>query len=161
MSVACFLGIELLFLAAAHVFGGPPWTLLGMLAFVAQVVVDFRVRPLVVLVPSLVWLAGFHTTGNRELFFPYAMYLATYVALLLADRTAWLGCLGGGFMVAAFLVIRVLQAATAAVLVVELVVAAAILAIALAAHIWGLKSRGATAAIIAFASLAAYASLAL
>ena len=161
MSVACFLGIELVFLAAAHVYGGPPWTLLGMLAFVAQIAADFRVGPLAALVPALAWLAGFHVTGNRELFFPYAMYLATHVALLLADRAPWLGCLGGGVMVAVFLAIRVLQAATARVLAVEFAVAAAILAVALAAHAWGWKGRGAAAVLVVLASLAACASLVL
>ena len=42
MSVACFLGIELLFLAATHLYGGPPWTLLGMIAFFAQIAAGLR-----------------------------------------------------------------------------------------------------------------------
>lgn len=161
MSVACFLGIELLFLAATHLYGGPPWTLLGMIAFFAQIAAGFRLRQLVLLVPSLAWLALFHDTGNRELFFPFAMYLATHVALILAARDRWQGCLGGGIVIGAFMMIRVFQAASTKVLAVELVVATAILAIAISAHALAEKRPASAAAITVAASLAAYASLAL
>ena len=161
MSGACFLGIELLFLAATHLYGGPPWTLLGMVAFFAQIAVDFRLRPLALLVPSLAWLALFHATGNRELFFPIAMYLATYVDLLLAARNPGLGYLGGGTLVAAYMVIRVLQAASAKVLAVELVVAVSILALALVAHALIGRRPASDAVIVVLSSVAAFASLAL
>lgn len=162
-ATACFLGVELLLLAAAHLYGGPPWTLLMMLAMLAQVAAGVRLAPLALLVPSLAWLVTFRATGNRELFFPFAMHLATFVALLGSDdaggqdrrddgdgaepppdrhpprRSAALlpgmvrGPLGGGGMAAAFLAIRAVQNATARVLAVESVVAMVILAVASAA----------------------------
>lgn len=161
MTTVRFLGVELLFLAATHVYGGPPWTLLGVLAFFAQGVADPRGTSLAMLLPSLVWLALFRAGGNRELFFPYAMYLATHVALLLAARRPLAGWLGGGFMVTAFLLIRGMQAATARVLAVECVVAAAILAGALAARASGWSRPVHAAAIVAASSLAAWAALTL
>lgn len=187
-ATACFLGVELILLAAAHVYGGPPWTLLMMLAMLAQVAVGVRLAPLALLAPSLAWLVTFRATGNRELFFPFAMHLATFVALLGSDRaggqsshdtehapnrhprhrsSALLhGLLGGGGMVATFLAIRALQAASPRVLAVESVVALVILAVAtLAIATSGRMSPGprtaAAAAIVLLSSLAAYASLVL
>ena len=169
-----FIIVELLFLAVTHMFGGPPWTVIGAIAVVAQTLGGLRIESLALVVPSLAWLAFSHTTGNRELFFPYAMYLASCVALRdsqqATQRSAWLGPLGGVAIVAAFMVIRILQQATVRVLVVEFVIAAAILALVVAAGSW---SRGRVAhvapsatfawraAIIVAASLLAYASLAI
>jgi multisubunit Na+/H+ antiporter MnhF subunit len=98
-------------------------------------------------------------SGDRELFFPYTMYLASHVALGFSQRNVWLASLGGGGLVAAFMAIRVLQNATERVLAVELIVAVAILAFALVAHAWSRKQAVSDAAIVAGASLLAYASL--
>ena len=100
-------------------------------------------------------------TGNRELFFPYTMYLAAQVALLLADRKLWRGVLGGGCVVAAFLVIRTLQSATTRVLAVELVVAAAVLGVAVVASRACPRGIGPRSAIAGVASLLAFAGLAI
>lgn len=156
-----FLGVELLFLAVAHVYGGPPWTVLAVLAFVAEAYADPRGLRLPMLALGLAWLALFRVTGNRELFFPYAMYLASHVALLLASRRPWAGWLGGGIMAAAFLLIRGLQSATARVLAIECAVAAVILAVALAAHGSGCNRPVPTAALVVVSSVAAWAALAL
>jgi len=161
-----FIVVEVLFLAIAHVYGGPPWAIIGMVAFIAQIFTQtiggFRAESLLLVVPSLLWLGLFHATGNRELFFPYTMYLASGVTLRSAERSPWLGLCGGGVVVAAFMIIRILQNATSRVLAVELVIAVVILAFVLAALAWSRKHTLARdAAIVAVSSLLAYASLAL
>jgi hypothetical protein len=174
MSHLIFIIVELLFLAVAHIFGGPPWTVIGALAVVAQTLGGVRIESLALVVPSLAWLALSHATGNRELFFPYTMYLASCVALQdsqrAAQRAAWLGPLSGAAIVATFMVVRILQQATVRVLAVEFVVAAAILAIVVVAGSWSRRNvtHVATAsqfawraAIVAASSLLAYASLAI
>jgi hypothetical protein len=174
MSHLIFIIAELLFLAVTHIFGGPPWTVIGAIAIVAQTLGGARIESLALIVPGLAWLALSHATGNRELFFPYTMYLASCVALRDSQRTtqraAWLGPLGGAAIVAAFMVIRILQQATVRVLAVEFVVAAAIFALMVMAGSW---SRGRVAhvapaarfawqaALVATSSLLAYASLAI
>ena len=90
------------------------------------------------------------------------MYLASGVALRGTERSPWLGALGGGAVVTVFLMIRILQSATSRVLLVEFVIAAVILALALAARFWGrTHSIARDALITAVSSLLAYASLAL
>lgn len=161
LPMAGFIAVELAYLTAAHAWGGPPWTVVGMLAFVAPLVTGLRRASLVLLVPSLAWLVLFRVTGNRELFFPFAMYVAAFLAVSLTQRDARLGAAGGGFVVATFLVIRILQGATVPVLVVECVVAAAILAAVVAARATLRRQPVSDAAIVAGASLLAYAGLAL
>lgn len=161
LPASAFLAIEVAFLAATHVLGGPPWTVVGMLAFLAPMATGFRTASLLLLAPSLAWLALFHVTGNRELFFPFAMHVAAFLAVSLAARDPRLGAVGGGLVVAVFLAIRILQRATLQVLTVELVVAAAILAAVLAALVM-LRRRSATdMALVVAAALLAYAGLAL
>ena len=125
--VAFVIG-EVVFLAAAQVFGGPPWTLVGAVAFVALAFGGTRITTLALLASSLVWLALAKATGNRELFFPYAMHLASVVACRRSGSSALPGLPGACAVVAAFLAIRVAQQATLPVLAVEFAVAAAILA---------------------------------
>jgi hypothetical protein len=159
MSTLSFLAVEVLFLGMTHVLGGPPWTMIGMIAFIAQVFIGVRLEAVARLLPSLLWLVLFRVSGDRELFFPFAMYLASHVALGFSQRNIWLASLGGGGIVAAFMTIRVLQNATFRVLAVELVVAVAILAVALVAHAWSRKQAASDALIVAGASLLAYVSL--
>ncbi len=161
-----FILVEVLFLAIAHVFGGPPWTVVGMIAFVAlaftQTSSGFRGGALALVVPSLLWLALFRITGNRELFFPYTMFLATGVAVRAAERTPWLGILRGGAVVTAFMILRILQNATNRVLAVELVIAVAILALSLMMGSWNrTHAIVGNILIVTVSSLLAYASLAL
>jgi hypothetical protein len=171
MAYLIFIVVELLFLAVAHVFGGPPWTVIGALAVVLLALGGIRIESLALMVPSLAWLALSHATGNRELFFPYTMYLASCVALRdsqrATQRVTWLGPLGGAAIVATFMVIRILQQATLRVLAVEFVVAAAILALVVVARSWS-RRHGVHvnpfawhAAIVVASSLLAYASLAI
>jgi len=170
MPSVVFIIVELLFLAVAHCFGGPPWAVIGALAVVLLALGGVRIESLALMVPSLAWLGLSHATGNRELFFPYTMYLASCVALRNSQRASWLGPLGGAAIVATFMVIRILQQATVRVLVVEFVVAAAILALVVVAGSWSRRrvahvapptNFACRAAIIAASSLLAYASLAI
>ena len=174
MAHLIFIIVELLFLAVTLMFGGPPWTVIGAIAVVAQTLGGVRIESLALVVPSLAWLALSHATGNRELFFPYTMYLASCVALWnsqrATQRAAWLGPLGGAAIVAAFMVIRILQQATVRVLAVEFVVAAAILALVVVTGSWSRRRVAHVtpaahfawrAAIVAASSLLAYASLAI
>jgi len=163
MNAAGFIAVELLFLAAAHAYGGPAWVVIGVLAFCGQAVAGVRLASLAILVPALGWLALSRGTGNRELFFPYCIYLASHVAVALTPRVAgaeaprvagaeaprsflaaprsfraaisrsFRAAAGGGLVVATFLAVRVLQRAGPRVLAVESIVAVAILAVVLAA----------------------------
>ena len=170
MPSVVFIVVELIFLAVAHCFGGPPWAVIGALAVVLLALGGIRIESLALMVPSLAWLGLSHATGNRELFFPYTMYLASCVALRATERTPWLGPLGGAAIVALFMVIRILQQATLRVLVVEFVVAAAILALVVVAGSWSRRrlahvapptNFACRAVIVAASSLLAYASLAI
>jgi hypothetical protein len=156
-----FILAELAFLAATHFFGGPPWTVIGTVAFIAQVFIGFRTAPLAMLAPSLFWLAGFHATGNRELFFPFTMYLSSFVAVQLADRSMGLGACGGSMVVCVFMVIRTLQNATPRVLAFELLLASLILAGVLLAHRLAPKRPLWSAVIVVVSSFLAYACLSL
>jgi len=164
--VAPFIAVELAFLAAAHFLGGPPWVALGVLALVGQVAADFRLRPLLGLLPAAGWLVAHQLTGNRELFFPYAMALAAHLAGQFAGRfpSRFAGrgaaALASGLVVAAFLAIRALQAATPRVLAVETAVAAVILALTVAVLPAAARRPGGLVALTALASLLAYAGLA-
>lgn len=155
-----FLLLEILFLAAAHWFGGPPWTAVAAVAIISQAFVRPQPARLLLMVPALAWIGLFRLSGNRELFFPYTMALAAFVSLPLAARGTWLGGLGGGLMVGTFLLIRVVQQAGGRVLAVELAVAVVILAVVLAT---ATRTRGSwliEATVVAAASLLAYAGLA-
>ncbi len=134
---------------------------LGVLACIAQVMADFRLRSLLGIVPALGWLVASDATGNRELFFPYAMYLAAHVANQFAGRGWKTVSVAGGTVVLAFLAIRVLQDATLPVLAVEFVVATPILAGVVLTIMIMVKRPWASVALAIMASIAAYAGLAL
>jgi len=158
---AAFVALELSLLAAAHLLGGPPWVALGALACVLQVVADFRVGPLIGLAPAVGWAVAHHLTGNRELFFPFAMALAAHAAGQFSRRGRPAATAAGGLVVAAFLAIRVLQRAGGGVLAVEAVVAVAILSAVVAILPLVQRRPWAGMAVAVVASLAAYAGLAL
>jgi len=159
--VVAFIAVELAFLAAAHRLGGPPWVALGVLSLVGQVIADFRLRPLVGLLPAAGWLLAYQLTGNRELFFPYAIALAVHLAGQFTGRGWIAAASAGGLVMAGFFAIRVGQAATAKVLAVEAGVAAAIFAASVAVLPAAAKRPWGRVIVAAIASLVAYAGLAL
>lgn len=152
---------EVVFLGIAQTIGGPPWTIVAMLAFVSLSWAAPRASTLALASPALLWLAAFRATGDRELFFPYAMHLAAVVACRTGDRGAGWALAGGGVVAAAFLGVRVWQMATARVLTVEAAVAAVVLAGAATAIAKLPRRLAFDGAIVAAATLAAYAGLAL
>ena len=159
MPAALFISLQLLFLAIAQAVGGPAWTGLGVIACIALAFAGMQPGRLAVLYPGLAWLAASRLTGNRELFFPYAMVLAAAVAVLLPRHRFYPAAIGGGVLVAAFLAIRIHQGAGGRVLAVESAVA--ILGITLATRSWTGEGVLARAWIPLAASLVAFACLAL
>ena len=152
---------EVLFLAVSQVWGGPPWTLVGVVAFVFLAFSRPQAGVLALVAPSLAWLALAQVTGNRELFFPYAMHLAAVVVCRLADHGPAWAVLGGSGVVTAFLATRAAQQATPRVLAVECAVAGAILVVATIVRLRAPRRSGVDAAIIVAAGCLAYAGLAL
>ena len=153
-------------LAAAALYGGWEWALVCLIVLVALWRFESGVLPVLATVGvSFFWLALFHWTGDRRLFFPYSMQFAVQMACLLRGRMAKPAIVGGGSIVLVFTVIRISQSATAAVLIVELAVAgtALALAFALALHAYGRGSREASVRVIAGAlgSGLAFAGLAI
>jgi hypothetical protein len=156
-----FIVGEMVFLGIAQAIGGPPWTIVAMLAFVSLSWAGPRASTLALAAPALLWLAAFRATGDRELFFPYAMHLAAVVACRAGDRGTGWALAGGGAIAAAFLGVRVWQEATARVLAVEVAVAAVVLGGAVAAIAKLPRQLAFDVAIVAAATLTAFAGLAL
>lgn len=159
MRAAAFIAVELALLGVAHVAGGPAWAAVAAAACLAHVAIDLRGGTLASTLPALAWLAASRLTGNRELFFPYSMLLATTALLAAAPSRKALGLLASGGVVAAFLAARVVQHASARVLAVEIAAAVAVLAAAFAIRTiqpspacrWWLP---AAASVVAYACLA-------
>jgi len=158
------LVVEAAFLTVAHVAGGPPWTVVAAVPFALLGLAgrrqDGNRRMLAwLMLPSLGWLAAFWAGGNRELFFPFTMYLAAHAALAVSGRGLGPACAAGGLVVAAFLVIRVFQATPPRVLAVEAGAAAVILAATCFGLVRRRRSLVGDGLILALASAAAFASL--
>ena len=160
MRVAAFILVEFAILAVAHVCGGPAWAAVAAVACVAHVVAGLEPAALLAALPAVGWLAASRFTGNRELFFPYSMLLATSALLAVPAARSLAGIAAAGGVIAAFLAARVVQQATGRVLAVELAAAAVVLAAAVAARAF-LPSLGLRWWLPVTASLAAYACLAL
>ena len=160
-STIVFIVLEAVCLGATQVFGGWPWTVIAGAALGAIAVVDLRPSALAMVVPGLVWLALFRFTGDRELFFPFTISLASLAALRSGRGGLARGVAGGGLIGGLFLAIRASQQATAKVLGVEALVVGLILAAVLAALPPCRQRPALEGAVVVLASLAAYASLAL
>ena len=148
-------------LTIAQFLGGQPSTIIFAISLAALGITNLNIMRLGLIGFSLLWLVMSRLTGQRELFFPFAMFLATYVALFLSDRTLWLGWFGGLMVVTSFITIRFQQDATLRVLAVELIVATAIVACGLIADSFGQKTLALRAIIVTVTSLIAYACLAI
>ena len=93
--------------------GGWPWALLWTLAFLLAARQEGGpATTLATAGPAFLWLALFYWTGDRRLFFPFAMHLGQASSAIL--------------LAAAFFAIRIQQSATPHVLAVELLVAAVV-----------------------------------
>lgn len=133
--------LSLVSIAIAFALGGWEWALLGGVVHASLWRVDRRVASVqLTAATSFVWLGLFHWNGDRRLFFPYAMQIAVQMAYLMQGRVPYPQIIGGGGIVALFLVIRLRQSATAGVLILEMFVALAILPLVL--RICGSAARG-------------------
>lgn len=154
-----FILASLLLLAAVQLIGGPPWAALGAIATFFLAFTDCRTGSLALLASSVTLVLLSHLTANRQFFFPYTMYLASIVFVQLCDRNFWRGVLGGIAVLAAFLVVRTQQYATARVLLIESIVAASILASAMIAYKLSPGHAVSRVVIVVGASLLAFFSL--
>ncbi|QOY87699.1 hypothetical protein [Paludibaculum fermentans] len=142
-------------LTSAAFLGGWPWALMA-----AILVVTLRTREsggwamLQAAAGGLFWLALFHWTGDRRLFFPFSMQVAASAACLWRINGKWAAVAVGALVTGVFAGIRLLQSASAHVLGVELIVAAVVLAAGLAllpyTGRWGASTA---AALLALAGL--------
>lgn len=152
--------VWLIVLAVPLQWGGVPWLALCLVAVVVQLFSRAaNLSSLITLTPAFLWIGVHNVTANRELFFPYGMYLATHTALLFARQNVWLGTLSGLSVVLAFLVVRILQAAPVPVLILEFGIALAILEVAMLTYLPTRRSPLWHLLISAMASLLALASL--
>lgn len=129
-------------LLIAFWLGGWPWAALWTLAFLSLARQEGAARAVTVAGPACLWLALFVWTGDRRLFFPFAMHLAQASSPVL--------------LAAAFFAIRIQQSATLHVLTVEFLVAAAVLSVGYAIQSrgpQGLPARTLAAAIVAILAL--------
>jgi len=156
-----FLITEVGFLSALAVFGGPAWVGVVVPAIFVEVYCGSQLRSLGMLLPACLWLVLCTLTGNRELFFPFAMYVMAFMVSRLWERGPGVAAMGGFFCGILFLFIRWLQSATTSVLLVEGVVAAGIV-LTLTVFCWQGLNKGWMRFIgLVGASLMAYAGLAL
>lgn len=156
-----FLVTEVGFLSGLGFWGGPAWVCIFVPVLLVEIFCGSQTRSLGMLMPAGLWLVLCRFTGNRELFFPYAMYVMAFMMSRLWERGRGTAIMGGLFCGGLFLFIRRLQNATMSVLLVEGVVAAGII-FALGVFCWQGLNRGWMRMVgLLGASLLAYAGLAL
>lgn len=147
----------LVLLGFAAFYGGWPWALMAAIWVVAlRTGEDRNVSMLQAAAGGLFWVALFHWTGDRRLFFPFSMQVAASAACRWRVNGTWTAAAAGAVVTAVFAGIRLLQSASAHVLGVELIVAAAVLSIGLALLPYTGKWAASTAAaLLALAGLLA------
>jgi hypothetical protein len=148
-------------LATTLFFGGVAWAQVFLTAIVSQSRPESRRERLLLMLCSLVWLVIFRWILVRQVFFPYTLHLAACVVLFGSDYNKWRGYIQGMIVVAVFIAIRFLQGATNRVLIIELIVAAVILASASGFYQLTPKNAASRAIVVVLSSLAAVAGLAI
>ncbi len=156
-----FLLLEGVFLLGVAFWGGPFWISIVVPALLVEVYCGSQLHSLGMLIPSSVWLVLASVTGNRELYFPFAMYVMAFVVSRLWQKGRGVAILGGFLCGFFFLTIRWLQHASMSVLLVEGVVAASILVVLCLYYRQGLDRGWPRMLSLVGASLLAYAGLAL
>jgi hypothetical protein len=122
-------------LATAGAIGGWEWTIICLIVLLALPPRESGVLEVLATTGvGLFWLALFHWTGDRRMFFPYSMQFAVQLACLLRGRVQWAAWKGGGVVIGVFTLIRIAQSASVQVLVVEIIVAAGVLWLAMKAY---------------------------
>ena len=156
-----FLLLEGVFLLGVAFWGGPVWISIVVPALLVEVYCGSQLQSLGMLIPCSVWLVLANVTGNRELYFPFAMYVMAFVVSRPWQQSRGVAVLGGFLCWFFFLTVRWLQHASMNVLFVEGVVAVGIL-IALCLYCRQGLDRGWSRIVsLVGASLLAYAGLAL
>ena len=156
-----FLLLEGVFLLGIAFWGGPVWISIVVPALLVEVYCGSQLHSLGMLIPCSAWLVCANVTGNRELYFPFAMYVMAFMVSRLWPKGRGVAVLGGILCGVFFLTIRWLQQASTSVLLVEGIVAAGIL-IALCVYCRQGLDRGWSRVVsLLGASLLAYAGLAL
>lgn len=142
-------------LGFAAFYGGLPWALMAAIWIVAlRTGEDVNMSMLQAAASGLFWVALFHWTGDRRLFFPFSMQVAAFAACRWRVNGKWTAVATGAVVTTVFTGIRLLQSASAHVLGVELIVAAAVLSIGLALLPYTGKWAASTAAaLLALAGL--------
>ena len=154
--------VFVLFIVATTLFfGGVAWAQVFLTAIVLQSRPESRAERLLLMACSLVWLVIFRWILVRQVFFPYTLHLAACVVLFGSDYNKWRGYIQGMIVVAVFIAIRFLQGATNRVLIIELIVAAVILASANGLYQLTPKNAASRAILVVLSSLAAVAGLAI
>jgi len=156
-----FVALEAVLLAVTAVFGGPAWTGMMVLALLAEVAAGSQLAELAWLVPVVGWLAAALFSANRELFFPYSMAVAAFMACRLRQRSLRGAAGTAAAGVLAFLGIRLAQQATWQVLATEAAVAVGILLVIVGGCRWLPERPWVTGLVMAVSSGLAYAGLAL
>ncbi|MEO8027939.1 MAG: hypothetical protein ABI823_15750 [Bryobacteraceae bacterium] len=110
---------------------------------------------------SAFWLVAFVLTGDRRLYFPYTLQFAVQASCFLGGPALRAGVFGAGGIVALFTAVRLVQAASARVLTVELAVAIPSLALCLAFYEEGSPTLQRRLAAAGVASLLGFLGLAL
>lgn len=150
-------------LGATAYWGGLEWCALCALMLLVLWFAQGRMTARAVIASiagSLLWLAVFQWTGDRRIFFPFAMQLAAQASYVLHGRVVRPALVGGGGFAVAFLLIRTLQQATLSVLAFEL--AMSIVVILFVERIFDLGGRERASTCItaaAIGSALAFASL--
>ena len=153
--------LVLFILATALFLGGVAWAQVFLTAIVLQSRPESRHERLLLMACSLVWLVIFRWILVRQVFFPYTLHLAACVVLSGSDYNKWRGYIQGMIVVAVFIAIRFLQGATNRVLIIELIVAAVILASAIGVYQLTPRNAAARTIVVVLSSLAAVAGLAI
>ena len=105
----------------ATIIGGLPWACISVFGICIFIAYGANWREVLLLIlPALFWLAVFHFSGDRRMFFPFSILFAASFAL----RANWAAAMG---IMVLFLVARILQDATFKVLAVEVLVAVVVL----------------------------------
>ena len=100
---AAFLITEVGFLSALAVWGGPAWVGVVVPAIFIEVYCGSQLRSFGMLMPAGIWLVLCTLTGNRELFFPFAMYVMAFMVSRLWERGPGAAAMGGFFCGSLFL----------------------------------------------------------
>ena len=153
--------LVLFILATALFLGGVAWAQVFLTAIVLQSRPESRHERLLLMACSLVWLVIFRWILVRQVFFPYTLHLAACVVLFGSDYNKWRGYIQGMIVVAVFIAIRFLQGATNRVLIIELIVAAVILASAIGLYQLTPRNAAARTIVVVLSSVAAVAGLAI